>query len=75
MPEPASAGHLTVASHALPSAALPQKVTRAMVKEFVDHERQAAKEKPISVQLLYKSHPKPDWWPTDVDVSVLLCAA
>jgi hypothetical protein len=48
----------------------PQKLARAMVKEYVDAERRHRGEKPCAPQALYRSNPAPDWWPAGCAVSL-----
>lgn len=48
-----------------------QKIARAMVKEYIDHERQQAGQSPCAPAQLFRANPQPDWWPQGVEVRSL----
>lgn len=47
---------------------LAQKIARAMVKEYIDHERQQAGQSPSAPAQLFRANRQPDWWPQDLEV-------
>lgn len=39
-----------------------------MVKNYIDHERAAQGQAASNAAAIYRSNPRPDWWPPGVEV-------